>query len=401
LRIPFLLSSPELEPAQQWRLMSSLYEQPNTLIGGSFALVGLLAVCLFRTGAPVFAILAAGTLGVLAVRLLQRRWFWHCNPAGPPAGRRSAEAWARDFTVGSIATAFMWGATDLVAILGFHDDALHLFVLMVQGGWMGSLATRNAASPAVVHCQTLIPGLLTLLALALRPPGFVQVAIPFLLMHIAANMGITRFAADRMTSVLQSEQRLARANAQLLMLSTTDGLTGIANRRALDDRLAAVWAQAIRDSADVALLIADVDYFKNYNDHYGHLRGDDCLRRITFCLGDALVRETDFAARYGGEEFAALLPTTAEQGALQVAERLRQGVLAAGLTHAASPFGQVTVSVGVASMGPTAGDDPLALVTLADGALYAAKRAGRNQVAGACAQLPIGRWRPADAGRRA
>jgi diguanylate cyclase (GGDEF)-like protein len=382
LKIPFLLSSPTLGAAQQARMLSMLYAQPRSLVEGSFALTALLGVCLVRTGSRAFVALAAATLVVLALRLLHCGWFHRCQAAGSPPAGRSAEAWARDFTIGATGTALAWGVTDLVAILGFPDHPLHLFVLMVQGGWMGSLAIRNAVAPMVVYCQTFIPGLLAFAALVLAPRGFVQLATPFIVLHMVANVGIARFGGDRIVSMLESEERLARANARLLMLSATDGLTGIANRRTFDTQLASVWAQAIRANAVVALLIADVDYFKRYNDRHGHLRGDDCLRRVARCVADVLGRETDLAARYGGEEFAVLLPGTTTEGAAMVAERLRCAVLAIGMEHAASPFGQVTISVGIASATPGKGDHPDMLITLADQALYNAKRAGRNQVSG-------------------
>ncbi len=180
--------------------------------------------------------------------------------------------------------------------------------------------------------------------------------------------------------LMESEQQFEDMNKQLLSLSATDGLTGIANRRSLDSRLTSVWTSSIREAASVALLMIDVDHFKLYNDCYGHVAGDNCLRVIANCLTISLARGSDLAARYGGEEFAALLPGSTEAGACEVAERLRQELMNAALPHDGSPFGQLTVSIGIASIVPVAGGAQAILITLADRALYDAKRAGRNRV---------------------
>jgi len=194
---------------------------------------------------------------------------------------------------------------------------------------------------------------------------------------------------------MESEQRLAAANAQLLKLSSTDGLTGLANRRAFDEKLAADWAIAVREQLNIAVVIVDVDYFKFYNDHYGHLAGDDCLRAIASHLGGAVLRASDLPARYGGEEFVILLPGTTDHGAAEMADRVRRAVHTANLPHAASPLGRLTVSLGAASMAPTLTDLPTTLITRADQALYRAKQAGRNQLcmAQACANKPEDRPR--------
>ncbi len=398
MRVPYLLTSPTLGPAQRWRLAASLYEQRLSILKGSGALFAVLVIAAGRTGAPVFAGLAAACVVVLALRLVHVAWFWRRTGAAPPGGGRtpegrSPEAWARDFTAGAAATALLWGATDLLVLLGFDDQPMQFMLCAVQGGWVGGSAIRNAASPAVVYCQILLTSLLTLLGLALRQPGFVQVLMPFIALQVVTCLSITRFGGRQLVTLLESEQRLAASNDRLLQLSATDGLTGIANRRTLDARLDAVWASAARETSDVALVLLDVDHFKRYNDRYGHLRGDECLCRIARCVADALARESDLAARYGGEEFAALLPGTTEAGARIVAERIRAAVLAAAMPHADSPHGLVTVSLGVASMAPARGDAPDALIALADGALYRAKQAGRNQLRGAAEERALGQWR--------
>lgn len=182
------------------------------------------------------------------------------------------------------------------------------------------------------------------------------------------------------TDLRRKEQELLVANAALSRLAAADGLTGLANRRRFDQRLHEEWQRAQRDRYSLSLLMVDVDFFKLYNDHYGHQQGDDCLRRLAGVLAHQARRPADLVARYGGEEFVLLLPETEADGAMEVAEQLRREALALALPHAASKVAAiVTVSVGVASLvpGPELAEE--GLVAAADKALYAAKHAGRNR----------------------
>jgi len=172
---------------------------------------------------------------------------------------------------------------------------------------------------------------------------------------------------------------LERQNAVLARLADTDGLTGLHNRRHLDQRMAAEVARAAREGTPVSLIMMDVDFFKRYNDAYGHAAGDDCLRMVSGVLASTVNRPADLAARFGGEEFAVLLPNTSENGARGIAEAICEGVRAAGLAHRASDFGIVTISAGVASIVPAPGFDVRTLVEAADAALYDAKASGRNR----------------------
>lgn len=171
---------------------------------------------------------------------------------------------------------------------------------------------------------------------------------------------------------------LTTANERLSVLSSTDGLTGIGNRRAFDDRLGAEWARGSRERKALALVIVDVDYFKQYNDHFGHVSGDQCLKLVASALQPR--RSGDFAARFGGEEFCLLLPDTDETGAVGVAEALRARIADLKIDHPLSPFGIVTISAGVSVFEPTKSGSLQALLGLADQALYEAKRGGRNRV---------------------
>jgi diguanylate cyclase (GGDEF)-like protein len=376
-----------LRPAQQWRLVSSLFGQKLSLVEASSALIAINLICAVRTGWLGFAGLAAATSVILGLRLSHIAAYHHATAGGLRLG--NPEAWARAFTVGAAATALLWSLMEIKVLLGFDDPPLQWLTMLALAGWMGIVVTRNAASPAVVYCQTFLPTFACFIALALTELSFIQIVIPFLLLHLAATIATAHHLGRQNISLMDSEQELADANEQLQRLSRTDGLTGIANRRELDLQITSVWAFSMREGADVALLMIDVDHFKLYNDRYGHLAGDNCLRAIASCLKTSLERGTDLAARYGGEEFAALLPGTTEEGARDVAERLRQEVMSAGLPHTTSPFGQITVSIGIASIVPVRGIDPAALITLADRALYDAKTAGRNQVRCAVKRLTM------------
>jgi len=167
----------------------------------------------------------------------------------------------------------------------------------------------------------------------------------------------------------------------LLNLSYQDGLTGIANRRRFDERLEQEWRRAIREHQPLTLVMVDIDYFKNYNDLYGHPAGDDCLKKIARVLLEASGRPGDVAARYGGEEFASILPNTTRVGAEKVAEQIRSRVEGLEIPHAHSQVSPwVTVSVGVITHVPTSSEDSNLLLEGADRALYKAKQQGRNRV---------------------
>lgn len=181
--------------------------------------------------------------------------------------------------------------------------------------------------------------------------------------------------------VAERTRELTAVNLELQRLSLSDGLTCIGNRRYLDEFLEREWRRAMRDRTPLAVLMLDIDYFKLYNDTYGHLAGDECLKRVAGVLRDSIQRTTDFVSRYGGEEFVVVLPATNEHGALTVAEKLRRGVSDLAIPHGLSPLGGiVTVSIGVAVAVPTPETDAATLLTAADRALYQAKAAGRNQV---------------------
>lgn len=192
--------------------------------------------------------------------------------------------------------------------------------------------------------------------------------------------GIAGVPTD-VTQLVRKEQELAAANAKLALLSTTDGVTGIGNRRRFDERLATEWMRCGRHGAPLAVVLIDIDHFKLYNDHYGHLGGDECLRRVAQLLQACIRRADEVAARYGGEEFVLLLPDATLADAAAVAQRCLESLRSAALPHPRSPTApMLTLSIGVASVVPRPLDSTDTLVQAADAALYRAKHGGRNRI---------------------
>jgi diguanylate cyclase (GGDEF)-like protein len=181
---------------------------------------------------------------------------------------------------------------------------------------------------------------------------------------------------------LQRSQRMQYAQSLVLThLLSTDSMTGIGNRRRFDDALDREWRRCSRSGRPLSLLMIDVDHFKAYNDHCGHLQGDDCLRRVARLLVDSVGRPGDLVARYGGEEFVCLLPEIGEAGARAVASKISAIFAEAAIPHPAfAEDGRLTVSIGVATATDLAAQRPPEMLALADKLLYAAKRAGRDRV---------------------
>lgn len=202
--------------------------------------------------------------------------------------------------------------------------------------------------------------------------------------YLAIDAGPIYAADGQLLAVIETLRDMTdQKNAQTALerLATLDGLTGIANRRCFDERLQNEWSRATRSNAPLSLIMADVDYFKRYNDTYGHQQGDECLKAVSAVFQQLAFRVSDLAARYGGEEFAVILPHTDQNGALEVAERIRTEVQALALPHSGSEVAScVTMSLGVATATPAMEHQPKSLLALADRSLYQAKQAGRNRV---------------------
>ncbi|PZO41532.1 MAG: diguanylate cyclase response regulator [Pseudanabaena frigida] len=185
---------------------------------------------------------------------------------------------------------------------------------------------------------------------------------------------------QEINSRIIAETLLQEANEKLGRLVNLDGLTQLANRRCFDEYLEQEWQRLAREQLHLSLIMCDIDFFKNYNDTYGHVAGDDCLRKVSLLIKQAVRRPADLAARYGGEEFVLVLPNTDVDGAILVAEVIRQKLSELAIPHEDSVVSEfVTLSIGVTSLIPKTDSLPSVLLTSADYALYRAKELGRNQ----------------------
>lgn len=186
---------------------------------------------------------------------------------------------------------------------------------------------------------------------------------------------------ERERELTEMAELLDEANKKLTRISYRDGLTGVPNRRYFEEFFIGEWKNSIREKEFISLIMVDIDFFKPYNDTYGHLKGDDCLKKVAGTLNDALKRPKDFLCRYGGEEFIAVLPNTDEKGVLEVANRFLRETKKLKIEHETSDAGKyVTISIGVATIKPEKRGQTNSFVKEVDQALYAAKQAGRNCV---------------------
>jgi diguanylate cyclase (GGDEF)-like protein len=267
-----------------------------------------------------------------------------------------------------------------------REAAPDLILLDAQMPGMGGFEVLRALKAEAALAQVPVIFVTSQREPAFEVAGFEAGAVDFITKPVNAPLVIARIRAQLRVKAMADELR---------RISATDALTGVANRRCFDEAIDREWRRAQRSGEPIALLLADVDHFKAYNDRYGHPAGDVCLRRIAAVLRSVSLRPADVVARVGGEEFAVILPQTPRQGAEQMARRCLAAVDALAIAHEASPVGaRVSVSLGIAchdeagaarpedsrfgethSVRRSAGD----LVLAADRALYAAKHAGRAQ----------------------
>jgi diguanylate cyclase (GGDEF)-like protein len=182
------------------------------------------------------------------------------------------------------------------------------------------------------------------------------------------------------TERIRAGQELKAAYDEVEKLAVVDALTGLANRRRFDEYLTTEWRRGMRERRPLSMVLADVDLFKLYNDTYGHVQGDVCLKKLAESAMEVVTRAGDLVARFGGEEFAIVMPNTGEMGAESIARQLSDRVSGSEICHECSPYGVVTISAGCATIVPQVGMSPSHLVELADHAMYQAKRRGRNRV---------------------
>lgn len=277
-----------------------------------------------------------------------------------------------------ICTSMIWPSAQIGP---FPARTLFLFAVIVFSAIifaMGIVALRAGSVTArfFVASNGAVTVAVALLAIAALSHYDVSTAANFvMLMNGQAIEGWLLFGA-----LAYRLQQVTIRHVEEHRLATTDALTGISNRRTFDEAIAREWDRCARSRSHLGLLIIDVDHFKKFNDRYGHVEGDACLRRVAQAIRSSAQRPGDVCARYGGEEFAVVLPETDGRGALACGEEIAAAVRSLAIVHEASASGTVTVSIGGAAIVPYQSESPQPLIKQADGALYQAKESGRNRV---------------------
>lgn len=340
----------------------------------------LTAVLWGATPAPVLLSWLLLLIAVTGVRFLTLRAF----RKAARVAKLDHVTWANYFVAGAGAAGLVWGAS---GVLLFHPSSFpHQVVLAFVLGGMVAGAVPLLSSLDHAYAYFAIP---VVVPISLRLM-FVGDSIHLIMGLMIAVFGAAMLASSvRVHALYRDSETLRRRlvssleSSQVLeLMARRDSLTEIPNRRLFEEELHKEWGRAQRDHETLAVVIADIDYFKEYNDRHGHPAGDQCLMAVAQTMQRALSRPGDVVARIGGEEFAFLLPRTTLSGALSVAEQIRERILALSLPHEASPVAdQITVSFGVASSEDAVICSPAELIRAADMALYDAKHHGRNRIA--------------------
>jgi len=292
-------------------------------------------------------------------------------------------SWANRHVFFTSLLSTIWG---LAGVVFFPNDLPHLalLVLVLFSVLLASIPTL-AASRIAYYFQIVVTLAPTCILLFMsREQGYQLLSLSAVVMALTLV-----FVSGYIYHLLYE---LQNAQIALQSLADTDQLTNIANRRHFDRKFKVEWRRAMREQTPISLILVDVDFFKKYNDTYGHQAGDRCLQQVATALSSITHRPADLASRYGGEEFAILLPNTSQENAAMLAERLRKKVESLKIEHKSSELGSVTISLGVSCCKPvwdftgnTPDEEqkvtfPAMLLTASDNALYVAKEAGRNQI---------------------
>jgi diguanylate cyclase (GGDEF)-like protein len=291
------------------------------------------------------------------------------------------------------ASALAWGVGAFVL---WPESTLHQVILPMT---LVGISAAGSTAYSAVRTASVPFGVVVILPLAARfayegTPVHVLIgalALIYLALILRVGASMRRTSTEALSARFENQVLAAKAEAvseelaeQTMLLQRLvrlDGLTQIANRREFDEFYEREWRRAARNAGSISILMCDIDHFKKYNDSYGHLAGDDCLKAVAETLSAALQRATELVARYGGEEFVVVLGETDLEEAAETAERLRKKVSEIAIPHAdSSTASHVTISIGVATTVPKAEDEPASLVQAADAALYEAKEAGRDRV---------------------
>lgn len=343
---------------------------------------GLILIVVLWEAADTVGLAAWSLLlvAVTATRFLALRGF----RKAAQRGQVDHNTWKRRFVLGTCMAGLVWGTAGVVL---FHPESFphQVFLAFVLGGMLAGAIPLVSSVDHAYRC----------FAIPVVVPISVQMLVLGDRVHLIMGLMMVIFGVAMLASAVQV-QRLFHESEQLRQklfssiqesqeleqMVRLDQLTKIANRRLFEEELEKEWRRAKRDEDTLSIITADIDHFKEYNDHYGHPAGDKCLFEVAQTMKGALYRPGDVVARIGGEEFAFLLPGTTLSGAESVAELMRERILELNLPHEGSPTtGQVTLSFGVASSDHASVSSPADLLRASDVALYDAKRHGRNQVA--------------------
>lgn len=351
---------------------------PN-LVGAFYGAGWLLLV-----GKPVPAALAFSWLGSLwLLSLVQWGWFHEQTRS---QGWQNAKRGMRISSNFLICSGCMWGI-GLLIFAPYQDDAGRQTLFFLVMGLLPFTLLPMQSSPKA-FAGFIVPVLVATLYLLVgsSPQEWLMammlassIALIGLTLHQAHTQSVTSLVQRFTKEQLANE--LLQTNRQIQADSERDGLTGLYNRATFEQRLETAWRHGCRSQTPLCLLMIDVDFFKAYNDHYGHVTGDQCLRVLSDIFRNALFRGDDIAGRYGGEEFVVLLPNSDTQSGLAIAKRITQTLADAQLRHEYSKTSRfVTCSIGLCCLVPQPKDSCITLAQKADEALYQAKSRGRNQV---------------------
>ena len=306
--------------------------------------------------------------------------------------RRSADSdpqvWTDRILVASCFTGFQWGL-GAVCLLLTRNDAVELTILITMVAIVSCTGVRGHAYPSAAMLQVSIPLSMFLCVYILEDDWFLAfVTLPYLayqlsFIRVLGSMNLASIRAEHGRRALllayeSANAELALANEKLAAIASTDGLTGIRNRRAFDRDIRQKWQDGALAGTGLSLLLIDVDHFKRFNDLHGHPAGDACLVLVATAIKDAVREPSALACRYGGEEFAVTLIDASEEAARQIAHRVASAVAAIDLSPVVGFDVGISVSIGIGSMSPKADASEIDLVSLADRALYRAKADGRN-----------------------
>ncbi len=369
----------------------ALYDYAPRILPINILLMTIVFFVLDGKVAPRYLLIPLVVITALAIgRFIHVAWCLKQDPTWFIAHCHSLKI---QFLIGTVLSSLAWGFTYLALVPHLLPQYDYLLLLMIGGLVSGTVVSMSTSAIAFFSfigplAMLLLTGLLldfqkeNILVTVIVILFFSAIAFTYLRSHtiMLESLQLHFEKEDLIEALSNSNAQLVDANKRITEISNTDELTAISNRRCFFDHLQREWNRARRNHLGLSLLMIDIDHFKLYNDHYGHLAGDHCLKALAAVFKEHIHRANDLLARYGGEEFVILLPETELAGAIHIAKAIEKAVAAISLPHATSPVAPyVTISIGVAYLEPE--DEKFtSLIAAADRQLYVAKEMGRNRV---------------------